>query len=114
METSTDTKSTIILFDRTNSQLQNTVFQHITINYTFLPAVNKNFCIGCLDKIPNACQMNKETIHPESSTEYFSAHYSGAGISKTFSSRLLLVIFLKSALPVSTFVSIPTYNHKFQ
>jgi len=28
METTTDTKGTITLFDRTNSQLQNTLFQH--------------------------------------------------------------------------------------
>ena len=36
-------KGTVTLFDRANSQLQNTVFQHATtISYTFLSEMNKN------------------------------------------------------------------------
>ena len=46
METTTDTKSTITLFDRTNSQLQNTVFQFsntvTTISYAFSSVMNKS------------------------------------------------------------------------
>ena len=43
METTTATKSTITTFERANSQLRNTVFQHSTnITYTFLPAMNRS------------------------------------------------------------------------
>jgi len=43
MET-TDTKSTITLFDRTNSKLQKKIFFNIaiTINHAFLPAMNQS------------------------------------------------------------------------
>jgi len=51
METTTDTKSTIILFDRANSQLQNTIFQLITsITYAFSPVVNKSLPAALLKK----------------------------------------------------------------
>jgi len=42
METTTDTRSTIALLDRANSQLQNTVFNIVrTISYAFSPVMNK-------------------------------------------------------------------------
>ena len=41
-ETTTNTMRTITLFDRTNSQLQNTILNTvITISYAFLPVMNK-------------------------------------------------------------------------
>ena len=42
METTIDTKSTITLFDRANSQLQNTIFQHSHHVSAFLPVMNKS------------------------------------------------------------------------
>ena len=43
METTTDMKKPITLFDRAKSPLQNTIFQHgHTISYVFLPAMNKS------------------------------------------------------------------------
>jgi len=43
METTTDTKSTITLFGRENSQLQNTLFQHSQHhNYAVLPVMNES------------------------------------------------------------------------
>jgi len=43
METTTDTKRTITLFDREDSQLQNTVFYIVTtITSAFSPAMNKS------------------------------------------------------------------------
>jgi len=56
METTTDTKSTIILFNRANSQLQNTIFQLITsITYAFSPVVNKSLPAALLKKKKSAC-----------------------------------------------------------
>jgi hypothetical protein len=44
METTIDTKSTITLFDRANSWLQNTIFFYTvtTIGYALSPAMNKS------------------------------------------------------------------------
>ena len=44
LETTRDTKNTITLFDRANSQLQNAIFFNIvnTISYVFSPAMNKS------------------------------------------------------------------------
>ena len=44
METTTDTNNTITLFNRANSQLQNTIFFNtvIAIGYAFSPAISKN------------------------------------------------------------------------
>ena len=44
MATTTSTKSRSTVFDRVNSQLQNTLFSIVTtISYAFLPAMNKSF-----------------------------------------------------------------------
>jgi len=40
METATDTKNTITLLDRVNSELQNAVYIVTTISYAFLPVKN--------------------------------------------------------------------------
>ena len=43
VETTTDTNSTITVFDRAYSQVQSTVFNTVaTISYAFLPAMNKS------------------------------------------------------------------------
>jgi len=43
LETAVDTKSTVTLFDRANSQLQSTLStQGTTMRCAFLPAMNKN------------------------------------------------------------------------
>ena len=43
METTTDTKRAIILFDRANSQLQNIFFSTVTtISYVFSPTISKS------------------------------------------------------------------------
>ena len=44
MEITTNTKSTITLLYRTNSQLQKCFHGVITISYTFSPAMNKKLC----------------------------------------------------------------------
>ena len=42
METTTDVKSTITPFERSNLQVQNTVFHHSHHYYAFSPAMNKS------------------------------------------------------------------------
>ena len=42
MEATTDTKSTVTLLDRANSQLQALLFNTSTISYVFLPVMNKS------------------------------------------------------------------------
>jgi len=42
MENTTDSKSTVTLFDRAKSHLKNTILQHIAISYAFLPVMNKS------------------------------------------------------------------------
>ena len=49
METTTDTKSTITLCDRSNSRLQTTVFLVSTISYAFSPAKNKSLHVTLVE-----------------------------------------------------------------
>ena len=50
METATDTKSTTVLFDRTDSQRQNNIFNiATTVSYAFSPMIIR-VCMLCLQK----------------------------------------------------------------
>jgi len=53
MEKSTNTKNTITLFDRANSQLQNTILQIVmTITYAFSPVMNKSLHAAIIAAVP--------------------------------------------------------------
>jgi len=51
VEKTTATKSTITLFDRANSQLQNNISADITISYVFSPTMTKSLH-AMLVKVP--------------------------------------------------------------
>ena len=59
METITDTKSTIILFNRANSQLQNTIFQHSHYH---------QLCIFASDEQEPVCYNHNNLHQPRQST----------------------------------------------
>ena len=60
METTTDTKSTIILLDRANSQLQNTIFQHSHHHEIYIFASEEQELTCCTCK--NLRQQRQPTV----------------------------------------------------
>ena len=88
METITDTKSTITLFDKANSQLQNSLFNIVmTISYAFLPVMNmhtalKQTCTSGVDPLLLSPLLKCTVHHLTSLTSTFGLHKCSASISK--------------------------------
>ena len=75
MKTATATKSTVTVFDRANSQLQNTIFQH-SLHY-FLPATIKSLHVALMKICISIGALQSPTstaIPPKSATDVVSQH----------------------------------------
>ena len=110
METTTNTKSTITLFDRANSRLQNTIFQHSHQYYLCPFASNEQDPPCCTHKNLHCCLESGFSFTSLSPLLKLTTHCLTVLTSTAWSLSLLRQMFSKPWSPSYKLIWVPTFT----